>query len=258
METLKNWKTWMIATSAATLMWSCAENEDTQIVEGESQVTISSTVGNSTDDPNARISNLVYGNFEITDVTISIDNLKMMLKGQDKDKGKNKDKGKDKPSVIHIKEKDPVVLTLVEDGQIYVAPVASGLAYNGVYGKVTFDLVKAMDVPEEDDIYGNSVVTKATWFGVPAVMYIDLEDEVVFQFNQGLEVEGSQELLLTFFMDKFLEGVSPTLVSDGNLDGLIEVGPNNEDGNGEAYEAILANIKEALVFKNGDFKKEKK
>jgi len=125
---------------------------------------------------------------------------------------------------------------------------------HGIYGKVDFDLVKAADVPETDEMYGYSVITKATWFDIPAVMYLDLEDEVSMQFNKGLEVNGAQNLLLTLYMDKFLEGVSPTLVADGNSDGLIEVGPNDEDGNGEAYEAIKANIKEALVFKNGDFK----
>ena len=132
--------------------------------------------------------------------------------------------------------------------------MASGMVANAIYGKVNFDLVQAED---EGEMNGFSVITKATWFDVPAVMYIDLEDEVDFQFNQGLEVNGAQDLLLTLYLDKFLEGVSPTLVTDGNGDGLIEVGPNGEDGNDAAYEAILANIKSALDFKNGDFKSNK-
>lgn len=120
--------------------------------------------------------------------------------------------------------------------------------------KLGFDLVKAQDLSEDDEMYGHSVIAKATWFDIPAVMYIDLEDKMELMFNKGLEVKGAKNLLLTMYMDKFLEGVSPSLVADGNGDGLVEVGPNNEDGNGEAYEALLANIESSMVMKNGEFK----
>jgi hypothetical protein len=246
MKSMKNWKTIFLASSAAAMLISCTENNDDQPVLGESEVTISATVGNSEESPNARTNSLVYGNIAITDVRLSVDNVKLHLRTKSED---NK-----KPNIAHIKTNQPITLTLVKDGQVLVAPIASSMVAHGIYGKVDFDLVKAADVPETDEMYGYSVIAKATWFNIPAVMYLDLEDEVSMQFNKGLEVKGAQELLLTLYMDKFLEGVAPALVADGNSDGLIEVGPNNEDGNAEAYAAIKANIKEALVFKNGDFK----
>ena len=242
---MRNFKSILMATSAAVVLISCTE-EDTALNTEQSEVTISATVGNSYDDPNARIADLVYGNIAITDVRMSVDNIKMIVRATAP--------GSNKPDIVQIRTKNPHTLTLVNNGNVVVAPVGAGMVYNGVYGRVDFDLVKAADVPQTDEMYGYSVITKATWFGVPAVMYIDLEDKLVMQFNKGLEVTGAQDLLLTLYMDKFLEGVSPTLVTDGNGDGLIEVGPNGEDGNEEAYEAILANIKDALVLKNGDFK----
>lgn len=242
----KSWRTILMAVSAAAILVSCTDENDEIPAEGESEVTISATVGNSTDSPNARTNSLIYGNIAITDVRLSVDNVKLKLKSQDK--------GSKKPEIAQIRINSPFTITLVKDGQVLVAPLAKGLAHHGIYGSVNFDLVKAEDVPEADEIFGYSLITKATWFDMPAVMYLDLEDEVAIKFNKGLKVDGAQELMLTLYMDKFLEGVSPTLVADGNADGVIEVGPGDIDGNGEAYEAIKANIKEALVFKNGEFK----
>lgn len=246
MKTIQSWKTILMAASAAAILVSCTDENDDIPMEGESEVTISATVGNSETSPNARTNSLIYGNIAITDVRLSVDNVKLKLKAQDK--------GSKKPEIAQIRINSPFTVTLVKDGQVLVAPLARGLAHHGIYGSLNFDLVKARDVPETDEIFGYSMVTKATWFDIPAVMYLDLEDEVVMKFNKGLELNGAQELILTLYMDKFLEGVSPTLVADGNADGVIEVGPEDVDGNGEAYEAIKANIKEALVFKNGDFK----
>lgn len=236
-------KTLMMASSA--FLVSCMPTDDAPD-SGQSEVTIFATVGNSTDDPNARVSTLDYGNFAITDVRMSVDNVKLILRAT----GENSNK----PSIVQIRTDDPQTLTLVKEGEALVTPIGTGMAYNDIYGKFDFDLVKAQDVPEDDEMFGRSLVAKATWFGVPAVMYLDLEEKVEVMFNQGLKVEGAQDLILTLYMDKFLEGVNPALVSDGNGDGLIEVGPDNEDGNGEAYASILANIEEALILKNGTFK----
>lgn len=236
-------KTLLLA--ASTVLVSCMPTDDATDT-GQSEVTISATVGSSTDDSNARTSSLIYDNFAITDVRMSVDNVKLILRAT----GANSNK----PTIVQIRSGNPQTLTLVKDGEVLVAPIGTGMAYNDIYGKFDFDLVKAQDVPEDDEMFGRSVVAKATWFGIPAAIYIDLEDRVEVMFNQGLEVNGAQELILTVYMDKFLEGVNPALVSDGNGDGMIEVGPNDEDGNGEAYAAILANIESALVLKNGSFK----
>lgn len=244
MKTMKSWKSIFLAASAGILLISCTENDIP--LEGESEVVISATVGSSEESPNARTNNLVYGNIAITDVSISVDNIKLKLKADSKDDRK--------PKEAHFNINHPLTLTLVKDGRVLVAPLARGLARHGIYGSAAFDLVKASDVSETHEMYGYSVITKATWFDVPAVMYLDLEEEVELKFKKDLVVNGAQNMVLTLYMDKFLAGVAPTLVSDGNGDGLIEVGPNDEDGNGEAYEAIKANIEDALVFKNGDFK----
>lgn len=242
----QNLKSLLLAISATAFVASCTPEDESAPLGAESEVTISATIADSEADPNARTTNLVYGNFAISDVRMSIDNVKLILRAVSAESNK--------PTIVQLRTNSPQTLSLVKDGEVTVAPIGSAKVYNGVYGKLDFDLVKAQDVPEDDEMYGYSIIAKATWFDTPAIMYIDLEDKVEIMFNKGLEVDGAQDLLLTMYMDKFLEGVSPSLVSDGNGDGLVEVGPNNEDGNGEAYDAILANMESAMVLKNGEFK----
>lgn len=242
---LRPMKNFLLGITATALIASCTSSEDEAPVEAQSEVTIAATLGSSINDAGARTSDLIQGNFKIQDVKLSVDNVKLILRATSQDSKK--------PTIVQIRDRDPQILDLVDDGEIKVAPIGSAMAYDGVYGKLTLDLVHA-DVPEEDDMSGYSVMIKASWFDIPAIVNVDLEGEWVVQFNQGIEVDGAQEMLLTMYYDKILEDVPPSLVGDGNGDGLIELGPNNVDDNGEAYDMIVANMEKALVMKNGKFK----
>jgi hypothetical protein len=244
MKKSKNWKSLLLASATAAMFVSCTDTNDDVPTQGESEVIISATVGNSAESPNARTNNFVYGNISITDVGISVDNIKLKLKVEG---------NSGVPVEIPLSVNQSVTASLVKDGQVLVAPLVRGLALYGVYGSAIFDLVKASNVPDTHEMHGYSVIAKATWFNIPAVMYLDLEDQVELDFEKDFIVNGTQNLVLTLYMDKLLEGVQPAWVSDGNSDGLIEVGPNDVDGNQEAYEAIKENIRKALVFKEGDF-----
>lgn len=244
MEKTNIFRNFWYAFSAAVILASCTQNEEVPNTQ-ESEVTLTATVSSSTD-PSARTASLVYNNLTITDLRLSLDDVKLNLRATSENSNK--------PTIVHIRSGAPQVITLVRDGEIHDVFIGSAMAFNGVYGKLNFDLVQAVNVEEDDEMHGKSVIVKAFWFDVPAVMYLDIEKNVEVKFNQGIEVAGAQDFLLTLYMDKLLEGVDPSLVSDGNGDGLIEVGPNDEDGNGEAYAAILANLESALVMQNGRFK----
>lgn len=241
-------KSLLLAATAGILAVSCTEKDEAPEF-AQSEVSILATIDTGEGNASARTNNLIYGNFQISDIKVSIDNVKLILRGTNENSNK--------PSIVQVRENSPQVLTLLEDGNIYEPLVATAMAYDGVYGKLNFDLVQAENVPEDDDVHGLSIFVRAQWFDTPAQLYIDLEDEVTIQFNQGIEVAGSIDLYLTLYLDTLLEGIDPNLVSDGNGDGLVEVGPNNEDDNGEAYDAIIANLEKSMYLQNGDFKKDK-
>jgi len=237
-------KSLLVALTTTAVVASCTQNDEMPNNQ-ESQVTLSATVASS-QDPDATLSNLEYGYLNINEVTMSVDHLRLNLRATSETSNK--------PTIVNLNNPKPQVLSVVKDGQVQFPHIGDFSAYNGVYGSLDFSLVKAADVAEEDEMYGKSVLVKADWKGVPATMYIDLEDSFKVMFPQGIEVDGAKELILTLYLDKFFEGVDRTIISDGDGDGVIEVGPNGEDGNDETYASIVANIEGALFMKDGEFK----
>jgi hypothetical protein len=242
-----NFRMLLIAATTSIVFFSCEEKEETPQFE-QSEISVFATVDFSFNhpDPNARTTDLIVNNFAVKDVKLSIDNLKLILRGTNEDSKK--------PSIVQIRDKDPQLLNLVEDGQALLAPIGSVMAYDGIYGKLNFDLVQAKDIPEDDEMYGLSVIAKVEWSGIPAIFYLDLEDEVSLMFNKGIVVAGAQDFILTMYVDRFFDGLTPDMVKNENGDGVIEVGPNNLDGNAALYEAVSANIASSLDFRNGSFK----
>src|SRR5690606_21833915 len=76
----QNLKSLLLAVSATAFVAACTPEDDTAPLGAESEVTISATIADSEADPNARATNLVYGNFAISDVRMSIDNVKLILR----------------------------------------------------------------------------------------------------------------------------------------------------------------------------------
>ncbi len=231
-----------VGLAATAIVASCTQNEEA-VPDTQSQVSMKATVADSSD-PNARTSSLVYGNLTFTDLKMSVDRVRLHLRATGDDP---------RPTIVNVNAKGQQVLTLVEDGNILLAPIGDVNAYNGIYGKLNFDLVPTTSVPEEDEMHGHSVLVKADWNGIPAQLALDMEEEVNVQFNKGIEVDGAQELVLTLYMDRLLEGIDPSTIADGNGNGLIEIGPNDEDGNDAIYQQLKANIESSLDMKNGNF-----
>lgn len=229
-----------IATTA--IVASCSQSDE--VPDTQSHVSMKATMATSTSSESN--GGLVFGNLTFTDVKMSVEDIKLHLRATSETSKK--------PTIAHLNNKTPQVLTLVEEGQIVVAPIGDASVYNGVYGKLNFNLIQATSVPEEDEMFGKSLLVKADWNGVPAELSLDIEDEVEVKFNKGIEVDGAKTFILTLYMDRLLEGVDPASIMDGNGDGLIEIGPNDEDGNLAVYEKLKANIESSLVMKNGEFK----
>ncbi|WP_157501309.1 hypothetical protein [Echinicola vietnamensis] len=234
----------LLAFSTSAILVSCNQTEESQEIQ-ESEVTLSAKV--STNIPSeGDDGSLVFKNVTVTDVNIAVKDVKMHLKIAD---------SKTRPINIMTPNKGPkFVVPMVKDEHILLSRMGSFLAPNGFYTNLTFDLTKADNLPENSEMYGKSVLIKADWKGIPSMMYMDIEDKIDIKFNPGTEVNATQELVLELYMDQLLMGIDPGLVQDGNGDGMIIVGPNNEDGNEAVYDMIEAHLADALKLKNGEFK----
>ncbi|MDN3668713.1 hypothetical protein QWY93_05160 [Echinicola jeungdonensis] len=233
-----------IATTA--IVASCSQTDETP--DTQSHVSMKATMATSTSTESSG-GGLTYGNLTFTDVKMSVEDIKLNLRATSE--------ASNQPTIVNLKNKGPQVLTLVEEGQIVVAPVADATVYNGIYGKVDFNLIPAANVLEDDEMFGKSVLVKADWNGIPAELSLDIEDEVEVKFNKGIEVDGAKTFILILYMDRLLDGIDPSSIVDGDGDGLIEVGPSDDDGNVEVYEQLKMNIESSLEMKNGEFDEDK-
>jgi len=237
-------RNFILALSTTALVTSCTQNDETPDVQ-ESEVTLSAkaTTNFPTDGDDG---SLVFRNVTVTDVSISVKDVKLHLRVAD---------GKTQPINITTPDKGPkFVVPLVTDEHILLSTMGSFIAPNGFYTNLSFDLTKATDIPETSPMYGKSVMVKADWKGIPSLLYMDLEEEIDIKFNPSTEITATQEIVLELYMDKLLMGIDPAIVQDGNGDGMIIVGPNGEDGNDDVYAMIKENFESALVLKNGEFK----
>lgn len=103
------------------------------------------------------------------------------------------------------------------------------------------------------DLYGKSVLIQGTINGTPFIFWHNFEDEVEVDFEDPqFDISVSQILegiVIEFDLGLILSGtygVDLSLASDGNMDGTIEISPEDPDGNNELAGALKQKIKEYI------------
>ena len=118
---------------------------------------------------------------------------------------------------------------------------------NGIYEEVEFKLDRNVDSASE--MYNKSIEIKGTIGGTPFVFWHNVEEDFEIDYeddNQNLVVNnGSYELVFNFNLNQVLSQVDLSNATDGDGDGLIEIGPNDTDGNQSLANAIKNKIKDS-------------
>ena len=113
------------------------------------------------------------------------------------------------------------------------APVTTVNIANGTYEEVKFKLNKSL--VSTSDLFNKTVEIRGTINGTPFVYWHNLESEFEIDYEdtaQNLVVSnGSFDLIININMDEVLSNVDLTSAVDGDGDGLIEIGPDDTDGN---------------------------
>ncbi|MFZ4679797.1 MAG: hypothetical protein ACOYLP_06490 [Flavobacterium sp.] len=113
------------------------------------------------------------------------------------------------------------------------SPVTTVNIANGTYEEVKFKLNKSLE--STSDLFNKTVEIRGTINGTPFVYWHNLESEFEIDYEdtaQNLVVSnGSFDLIININMDEVLSNVDLTSAVDGDGDGLIEIGPDDTDGN---------------------------
>ena len=129
---------------------------------------------------------------------------------------------------------------------VYV-PIVEFRVPNGTVKEIEFTFDKSTD--SESDLYDQSVRMEGTIDGAVFVFWHDFEDDIDLEFsanNPNATIAGGvNQVLINFDLTSLIHtspGVDFSTALDGNGDGVIEISPQDPDGN----RALAESIKQAL------------
>ncbi|MGV6845510.1 MAG: DUF4382 domain-containing protein [Lutibacter sp.] len=141
----------------------------------------------------------------------------------------------------------PFELNLTPDGTS--ASIAVADLPTDTYDKIKFELDKSTD--PNSNMYGKSIEITGTIDGTPFVFWSDSEEEVKIDYaNASIDivVDGTTTSKVINFDLSSIFGLASSIdfsmVTDGNQNGVIEINPNNDDGNAELADLIKNLIEE--------------
>jgi hypothetical protein len=188
-------------------------------------------------------------------LSLNITSLKINIK--DIEFGVNEEEGElDSPndSIYHDLELHGPFLLDLAAGNTSI-DIANVEVPNNVYDKVQFELNK--DTDPNSPIYGKSIEIKGDINGVPFIFWTDAEEEMEINFstlNTNIVVDGTTTTTTINFDLSAIFGTASTIdfsaAVDGNSDGVIEISPDNIDGNADLADTIKNLLKEDTDLEN--------
>lgn len=113
------------------------------------------------------------------------------------------------------------------------APVTTVTIANGTYEEVKFKLNKSL--VSTSPLFNKTVEVRGTINGVPFVFWHNFEQQFEVDYHdatQNLVVSNSSfDLVLNIDLNQVMSQVDLTSAVDGNGNGIIEIGPDDTDGN---------------------------
>ncbi|QBZ98275.1 hypothetical protein [Flavobacterium sangjuense] len=114
-----------------------------------------------------------------------------------------------------------------------IAPVTTVSVPNGTYEEVELELGK--NLVSTSPLYNKTVEIRGTINGIPFVFWHDFEQDLEIDYEdagQNLVVSNNSfDLVFNFDLNQLLSEVDLSAAVDGNGNGIIEIGPNDTDGN---------------------------
>lgn len=121
----------------------------------------------------------------------------------------------------------------------------------GTYEELEFKINKGKDA--NSDLFEKSILIKGNIDNVPFIFWHDFDEEVEVDFddpNTNIIVKNNTtELTIEFDLSLLINGVDGIDLSqavDGNNDGVIEINPNDLDGNNAIAQQLKAKIKNII------------
>lgn len=213
---------------------SCSKDENP---EGGISLTLSAINSN-----NSRISNsqrILNSTVVFTDFRISIRDVVF----------KNDDDVTSNLDTDEVQFRGPYQIDLLDNANALSQTIGDAFVPDGHYKEMRFKFHKDEDLPATDNLFDKSIYIAGTIDGVPFVFWHDTSENLDLGRNTGVLVQdGIVDFTVQFDISQFLNSLNQidlSLATDNNNDGLIEIYPNDEDGNQNIAADLKENIKMA-------------
>lgn len=223
---------------------SCSEDDPSPV----GTVNLSVRTSGSNTFTSARMMSRTKAEVVITDFQISIRDV--IFKTDADDDGVSDDS-------TEVAFRGPYQLDLLNGSDAITETIGSAEIPNGIYEELRFKFHKDEDLSSDEPLYDKSIFVSGTIDGTPFEMWHDTSENLDVGKNSGGVVVSDNvvNLTVTFSIDQFMSSLVQIDLSDavdGNQDGMIEINPNDRDGNKDIADDLKENIKEAADLLDGE------
>ena len=153
-----------------------------------------------------------------------------------------------------VQFRGPYQIDLLDNTNALSQTIGNAFVPDGLYKEMRFKFHKDEDLPLTDDLFDKSIYIEGTIDGVPFVFWHDTSENLDIGRSTGVLVQdGKVNFTVQFDISQFLSSLNQIDLSqatDDNNDGLIEIFPNDADGNQDIADALKDNIKMAADLMN--------
>lgn len=160
---------------------------------------------------------------------------------------KNDDDPNSNLDTDEIQFRGPYQIDLLDGSDALTQTIGTAFVPDGLYKELRFKFHKDEDLPVTDELFDKSIFIEGTIDGTPFVFWHDTSENLDVGRGTGVQViDGTVNFTVTFDISQFLNSfneIDLSLATDNNQDGVIEIYPNDEDGNQDIADKLKENIK---------------
>jgi hypothetical protein len=229
---MKNLKFFNLLLLLCLTFFGCSKDDNT---EGGIKLTLSA-VNSESLTKNASFVNENNATVVFTDFRISIRDVIF----------KNDDDINSSLDTDEVQFRGPYQIDLLDNTSGLTQTIGNAIVPDGHYKEMRFKFHKDEDLPANDNLYDRSIYMAGTIDDIPFIFWHDTSENFDLGRNTGVLVkDGIVNFTVQFDISQFLSSLHQidfSLATDNNNDGLIEIYPNDVDGN----QSIAADLKENI------------
>ncbi|WP_411893843.1 hypothetical protein [Winogradskyella sp. A2] len=167
---------------------------------------------------------------------------------------KNDDDSSSNLDTDEIRFRGPYQIDLLDDASALSQTIGNVVVPDGLYKELRFKFHKDEDLPITNELYDKSIYIEGTINDQPFIFWHDTSENLDIGRSTGVRVNGGMvDLTVQFDISQFLSSLKQidlTEATDDNNNGIIEIYPNDQDGNQDMAKDLKDNIKETADLIN--------